>query len=695
MKNCINLIVLLFLFNMPGNILAETVTLDNDTLYEIKQQLFPLPVKLNIATMANQVMRSDCFVVNAMADNELASKYIAEFVKRNNFRFAGKSRTENVELVIGSVDSPLMKEAVTANLIDAKNLKTCMNQDQAYALSIKPDSNGNLKIYVAANAPPGIYYGLATLEQLLKNKSTSTEIVVPHVVIADYPAIARRGILNEPGDFQYYSVPKCNYLGGSFAKTRTQEGVEARVRMMPTPFDSLWAAGIKEGKFKGSDSVQFLINNCATYNIQYVPYLVHLNVLFARWHLLENDPVLEEIKGKGKDKPYEGSKAAPWCWENPKSQIVLNEIFQGIAKSVPCDHEFQVCISELEEACYCDKCKGGLEHQVISEAKAIVKAFAEAKKINPSLRMSFITSNMTYKYNSQFAAEFPPEIEIDYYHSQNTYKVTENEPILSSAEDAMARQGHPMGVVFLLGASDEESILLYPFYTPRLVKERIADQIKHNFRASALAWLHPGLPVMDFNFQALGEFAWNPNGRSIMEFTEAWAVRKGFKHPKEVADAIGLMEYSARCVSAGMRASRMDRPVSRMVDVMNGKKPYWGVYFDTISPFEQNGHRGVKAALKACDAAIVVAEKSEEKEFISGAKLLRQWVLLIDLYADFTKTESQSAQTKIREQFHTASVQLPGLWKEWIETQPISVKKRTMIEKQMEKLMAIFNEIGK
>ena len=180
MKNCINLIVLLFLFNMPGNILAETVTLDNDTLYEIKQQLFPLPVKLNIATMANQVMRSDCFVVNAMADNELASKYIAEFVKRNNFRFAGKSRTENVELVIGSVDSPLMKEAVTANLIDAKNLKTCMNQDQAYALSIKPDSNGNLKIYVAANAPPGIYYGLATLEQLLKNKSTSTEIVVPH-----------------------------------------------------------------------------------------------------------------------------------------------------------------------------------------------------------------------------------------------------------------------------------------------------------------------------------------------------------------------------------------------------------------------------------------------------------------------------------------------------------------------------------
>jgi len=87
-------------------------------------------------------------------------------------------------IFIGTVKGDLIKEILKKEKMDVSELA---DYEEGYILEVFDDH-----IVIAASEPPGVFYGIQTLLQLVKIKEG--QILVPAVKITDYPRIRRRGI---------------------------------------------------------------------------------------------------------------------------------------------------------------------------------------------------------------------------------------------------------------------------------------------------------------------------------------------------------------------------------------------------------------------------------------------------------------------------------------------------------------------
>jgi len=634
-----------------------TMKLSDEQRQRITRFLFPLPHECWVGNAAITVNPGDCRMVIDAKLTEQEQMYVNDFQERWQQQYnapipvADISKEQGLTVIIAMTDrGELLKEADQNGLINAGYLKERPNAEQAYAIRCEMKSNG-LRVWLAANEASGLYYALGTLEQLMSGAKQADKIVMPMADIVDWPDIQKRGLWScgyprivpgESDQMRLYSQMKLNTYWGPFM-------------WLTVSTNRVCSFGNKDKAF----------TEAARCNIELIPPFVHIDYLFAKGQALEH---CRDLMGQGKTT---NEICSVMCHANPKSQEMLDNIFQAIARDV---HPKRICFwpSEGENTCHCSVCKGDRRKQVLNEIKGVVSAYEKARSNHPAFNMDIITTQGTYPHNLAMLDYIPKDVGIDIYSGAgrwSTYQTWIGNCILPPSVAEMRRRGYQVGVVPLFAPSSSPSRLLFPFQTPYLVRERMTEAVNMGL-VHVDGWF-PGLMALNFNLQAEAEYTWNASGRTPREFSAAWATRRGLSDPECAADIIEQLEYPERALSAGMRADTMTRCIERVTSELQGKAPAWGSYFAMQKAFEFPTHEEMERVLNICNTNIVKAESLGDKEFITGTRLLKQWIMLFERYTYFLENKTNTVITvSVKKDIWNITMDFPSVWEQWIQTLP-------------------------
>ncbi|MBN1671392.1 MAG: hypothetical protein JXR37_10185 [Kiritimatiellae bacterium] len=648
----------------------------------VVRMLFPLPQDCRIGNTAYVFGPAACSLQADPGLTETETRFVTDFRERWKQRFGaelplGAARAGGFSIVVGrAARFDALRQAGESGLVDLKHLATRRNAEQAYAVTCA-EHGGGVTAWLAANDSPGVFYALATLNQLLSSLSGNGSAVLPQARIVDWPDIRRRGIttgiefwtagLDSP--LQRFAHSKLNHL-----------------------YRWNWLKVTADKKVRFSD-FSGQVEQCARANVQMVPILVHLDYLFKPDGVLgERFP---ELIGKEGDKPFHRS-GYPACYAQPGTQKLMDEIFEAMVRCAKADR-FMVWMSEFGgQACHCAVCKGEERAQFVGETRVLVNSYRKALALNPAFRLELLFSQGTYPHNLQLLPHIPKEVGLDFYSGSggkmgHTYKTTFGETLLPPSVDEMRRQGYRIGAVPLL-EEDPYQHMLFPFYTAFFVRLR-ASEIADRAPDGITGWIHADGHA--FNMEATAEFSWNRGGRTAHEFVVSWATRTGLRDPELAARLITLMEYPARALSAAGFGSSPPRTLERMVSLMLGTKPEWSSFFDAEKGFEYFSTAEMERLVAIGDESVALAEQLGSEELLAGARLLRQWLAILQRYKAFSKHDKDPAlAARVRSRVYELSRALPALRTPWLRAMGLDETKHKHIYEKLDKSMREFDRLA-
>ncbi|MBM4087008.1 MAG: hypothetical protein FJ272_19635, partial [Planctomycetes bacterium] len=320
------------------------------------------------------------------------------------------------------------------------------NAEQAYAIVPIRETGERLAGYaLVGQGEPGAYYAAQTFGQLLEGAlhkaKVADEIELPVVAIRDWPDLGERGFWGSYGpgnaqDIAFMARRRFNLVETHTPRRFTEGGA--------------YTAAIDPG----------LMAAARKHAVKLVPVITHLDHLPKS--LFEKLP---ELLAKGEKGKVGELQAA--CHAHPAYQKLLNDWMRSLA-----EHEGveDVCawLSELENCprCSCDECSR--ENWFAGEARLLVRAWQEARKVEPTLRLRILLTQGSYSHNDLVLKAVPPEVGISYYSGVHTYSVS-REPMIYPLLREFAQGGRWLGVYPQLLA-----VWAYntPFSCPQLVQFR-------------------------------------------------------------------------------------------------------------------------------------------------------------------------------------------------------------------------------
>jgi len=407
---------------------------------------------------------------------------------------------------------------------DAARLRTLPNAEQAYI--IQPLAEGGLVI--AGLSGKGVYYGVQTLRQLLGQAASSNRIDVPLAEVVDWPDFTERGLWNVPTAF----TPMMSRVKLNFIR------FPCRIIMD------------KDGRINAQVDTNFL----AQARAQAVHGLVdlhHLN-MWRRWGLFERYP---QIVGQGPSAQNPKPKFRVPCASAPELQSIIRDwMLSAAGQGVP---EVCVWVSEEYGQCECPKCRKATkagEGQFYREYKSIHDAWQEARQQYPKLGLR-VFSDMNYEAIAGYGKEtktgqqiyedilklLPPEVKMDICIFSAQAKTF----------DAHAAKGRWF-------ASYDVRIDRFPGgFDGTRIHEKAQDIYgrkwiaQYGFGGRGLHNEAHDMQLQDYNVCALAEWTWNINGRSLHDFSRAWAIRRGYADPEKAAAWIDALEPIESGVALG------------------------------------------------------------------------------------------------------------------------------------------------
>ncbi len=645
--------------SLYGNV-VKTRTLSHQKSIKIKRFLHPMPQEFRLSKVIYQIPVNDCSInINLQAssgEKRAIDKFKEHWLKKYN---TALKQTDNDLSIIASLsdNSSLLQSADKKRLIDLKYLAERPNSEQAYLISTAVEK-GKVKIYVVANTATGLNYGLLTLEQLFASLSQGNMIIFPQVNIVDWPDIKERGFALNVGGQALYD--ESNGLLKRYADLKLNIHYDT-IYMHVDDNKMIYYSKVLQKRREGAEK----------YFISAIPVLSHMDYLFnPKLNALSNFSEIAAVGKIGK-RIYGSHSGKTFCYSNPKSQIIVDQIFEAIAEN-KLGNRLQVWMGETPTCCHCSKCKGDQRQHFIREIKHILHGYNKALAINPKLKLDILFTQATYPYNYDIIKHIPKNIGIDIYAgsgANNTYKSRFGEYYLTPQSEEFVARGYVTGGLPSLGPALGWNDIAYPAYMSQMAKLRIAES-KNRGLTRVVFWM-PYIFCEDLNFNAAAEFSWNVNGRSSREFITAWATRNGMKKPAEVATIIKKLEYPIRALTSGMRTRNMVKPIKRMVSLLNGKKSHWGPYFEISKGFEYSNHAELVRTLKSCEQAVKMAKTLKNKDLIASALLLKEWIVIVERYTLFLTSKNAVQKAKIREDIKKSVSALPQLYKNWIELQQL------------------------
>ena len=200
--------------------------------------------------------------MTAYASNDVATESLKEqLAERHGLNLAGRGKGKVVELVIhpGAVE-----------IGPATDLNKTALAEQAYRLELGPE-----RIRITANAPPGLFYGVETLVQLVKPERG--KLWLPEGEIMDWPDVGLREIFwDELEHLDHLDVMKQAIRRAAFFK------VNALVLRLNQHFEYASAPALVDPYALSPAQLQELTDYGLRYHVQVIPYLdgpAHVNFI--------------------------------------------------------------------------------------------------------------------------------------------------------------------------------------------------------------------------------------------------------------------------------------------------------------------------------------------------------------------------------------------------------------------------------
>jgi hypothetical protein len=249
---------------------------------------------------------------------------------------------------------------------------------------------------IAGLTGKGVYYGVKTLQQMIRPGLSYNKAEIPIMEVTDWPDISERGQWGSWESKPDLMMDYVNYMA------------DRKMNLMEV---HQWGSLGFDENGKGYVKLDILNRKKAGLHAVHTVYITeHINKL-TRTGLYKRYP---SAMGTGeKSTSREGSNLVVPCASDPAFIKVLSEWLESCASQGV--SEVNVWLTELGGMrCDCEKCKG--HNQYVLETKACVEAWKIAHNRYPELKVRILTSQATYKFNDLIlAAITEPDIRVTFY----------------------------------------------------------------------------------------------------------------------------------------------------------------------------------------------------------------------------------------------------------------------------------------
>ncbi|OGD23012.1 MAG: hypothetical protein A2W03_04535 [Candidatus Aminicenantes bacterium RBG_16_63_16] len=473
-----------------GGILFHTVSAQPaKSARDWSKWVIPLPKKMDIPrTGAAAYSPDEIFLTLPRLSDPLL-----ETAGRLLRRFARGSRGFQIRLTLTDGNCPEKLRLAIRDL---------PNRDQAYAIEPFFERGRMTGLILAANTPLGLLYAARTLDQLVAvPEGADRRIDLPEATIVDWPDLVERGEWggNAAGDLAWLAERKLNVIE-----------VHPKLGFNPngSPSANLDPGMLAEG---------------ARVGVKIVPIILHLEQL-AGTGLFRYHPETAATPDPAKPLPTDYTPGV--CFSKPKTVDLLAG-WMGLLLDLPGVSEVDVWLSEVEAGCFCPDCRG--QNPFAMETRGIITAFEKARPARPRASLRILLTQASYDSNDKVLQAVRPDTKIIYYDGGRTYD-SSHKPMIYPRLADFARDRW-LGVYPQLTNSWRT---VFPFSGPQFILARMREFVGKRL-ASMIGYATPSNRYYDFNVTAAAEWSWSSRGRSVREFAEAYATRRGIPQPSKFA----------------------------------------------------------------------------------------------------------------------------------------------------------------
>ncbi len=460
------------------------------TTRDWSMRVIPLPKKLAISGSGTVAHSADEIFLTMPR----LSDPLLESAGRLLRRFARGSRGFQIRLTLADGNCP---EKLRRAISDLPNV------DQAYAIEPLFERGRLTGLILAANTPLGLLYAARTLDQLVAVPEPPIEkIELPEASIVDWPDLAERGEWggSAPLDLAWLAERKLNII-----EVHPKLGFNA---------DGSPSADLDRG----------LLAEGARVGVRVVPIILHLEQL-AGTGLFKYHPETAATPDPSKPLPTDYTPGV--CFSNPKT-VELLAGWMGLLFDLPGVSEVDVWLSEMESGCFCPDCRG--QNPFVMETRGIQNAFEQARPGRPRASLRILLTQASYDFNDQILEAVRPDTKVIYYDGGRTYD-SSHRPMITPLLAGYAA-GRWLGVYPQLTNSWRT---VFPFSGPQFIRARMQEFVAKKL-ASMIGYATPSNRYYDFNVTAAAEWSWSSRGRSVGEFAQAYALRRGIPQPARFAE---------------------------------------------------------------------------------------------------------------------------------------------------------------
>jgi len=375
--------------------------------------------------------------------------------------------------------------------------------EQAYTIAPQKSDGRFSGLQITAQSKLGLWYGAQSLRRLLALDSLQTALVlIPQVWIRDWPDIEHRGQWgwNFIGDLDWMAAHKFNVV-----EMHSNLGFDESGRPQASFDEQMLAA-------------------CRRRHIRVVPVIRHLELL-AVTGLFRHHPETASIPQPGKPLPNDYQPGV--CFSQPRTvELLSGWIDQLLAE--PGVDEVNVWLSETEAGCYCDRCLG--QDPFVLETEGVCRAFKRVQDRHPGDVLHILLSQASYAHNAAILQAIDPGVRVTFYHGGLTYD-SSHRPMIDSLLAAYSGSGGWLGVYPQLTSSWRT---IFPFSSVHLMQARMQEFSRKGLR-SFRGYAPPRNDYYRPTIAAAAEWGWNCDGRTVAEFSRAFAGEQGIPEPRAYA----------------------------------------------------------------------------------------------------------------------------------------------------------------
>lgn len=405
-------------------------------------------------------------------------------------------------------------------------LREVPNADQAYF--IRPV--GDHGLVIGGLTGRGVMYGAITLSQILEKGIDPQVVSIPLVSILDWPDFDERGFWHMPramiARIAELKLNQCHSV------TYFEAMPDGGLRLHPgnngeddVEIESYWAGPFARALACGVDLV---------------PGIIHMDFWERRCEglaALYPDIVGQGERAKGGFFATHGFRVP--CTSGFRLKAVLADLMKEFVASGVLD--VHVWVSEFPGGqCQCAGCREMGQFQ--GEVRATVEAWKEVRQIHPDLKIRIFFGAGGFTPNDKWSPDYPRHaVEKILAELPREVRLCVSLGVDEDQWETYLKHGGVLTRCFVVSMSS------WNYASCSDVRTRLEDLHARGVQGVSQYWDGTIVEVseaLDLQLAALAEYSWNVKGRTIHQFAEAWAARRGDRDPSSFGRWVSLVSHA-------------------------------------------------------------------------------------------------------------------------------------------------------